>query len=182
MQNKGTLKGKHIYFISGASGVGKTTLMTMLKEKYNNRQWAFLHFDEIGVPEISEMIKNFGSPVAWQEAKAHEWINKAVHNYNNEKVFLEGQVNLDFIEKGFEKQGFIDYTIVLLDCSDDVMEKRLREERNQPELADDKMKNWLIFLRMQAMKFGAIRIDTTYLSTVETLKAFEDAVKLEEDV
>ncbi len=182
MQYKGTLKGKHIYFISGASGVGKTTLMTMLKEKYNNRPWAFLHFDEIGVPEISEMIKNFGSPIAWQEAKAHEWINKAVHNYNSEKVFLEGQVNLDFIKKGFEKQGFIDYTIVLLDCRDDVMEKRLRENRSQPELANEKMKNWLIFLRKQAIALGAIRIDTTNISTIETIEVFEASIKLETGV
>jgi adenylate kinase family enzyme len=170
---------KHIYFITGASGVGKTTLVEMLWKKYETLPWTFLHFDEIGVPEISEMIKEFGSPVAWQEAKAQEWIYKAVHNYDSEKIFLEGQVNLQFIKKGFEQQDFVNYTIILLDCSEEVMEKRLREERNQPELANDKMKNWLVFLRKQAVEFGAIRIDTTFLTPIETIKVLEASIKFD---
>ena len=178
MDKREIQKSKHIYFISGASGVGKTTLVSMLKEKYNDRPWAFLHFDKIGVPDVSQMIKEFGSPVAWQEAKTYEWVHKAVHNYDSEKIFLEGQVNLLFIKNGFQAEKFTKYTIVLVDCSAEVMEKRLREERNQPELANDKMKNWLVFLRKQAMEFGAIGIDTTYLSTKETLERFEYAVKL----
>ena len=178
MQNKSLRKVKQIYFITGASGVGKSTLVTMLQEKYHNRPWTFLHFDQIGVPEISEMIKEFGSPHAWQEAKAQEWIYKAVHNYDSEKIFLEGHVNLQFIKKGFEQQDFVNYRIVLLDCSEEVMEKRLREERNQPELANDKMKNWLLFLRKQAVEYGAIRIDTTSLTPIEMVKAFEASIKL----
>jgi len=178
MENEANQGAKQIYFITGASGIGKSTLVSMLEEKYNNHPWAFLHFDEIGIPDVSEMIKEFGSPAAWQEAKAQEWIHKAVHNYDSEKIFLEGQVNLRFINNGFEEQKFTNYMIVLLDCSDDVMEKRLRDGRNQPELANDKMKNWLSFLRKQAVELGAIRIDTSCLSTLEALKALETSIKL----
>jgi hypothetical protein len=129
-------KKKVIYFITGASGVGKTTLVVQLKKKYKNMPWAFLHFDSIGVPSVSEMEKEFGSPSGWQEAKAYEWINKLVNTYTNEKIFLEGQVNLQFIRKGFERHKFTCYKIVLLDCSEEEMGYRLTYNRMQPALFD----------------------------------------------
>ena len=86
-------KEKTIYFITGASGVGKTTLVVQLKKKYRSMPWTFLHFDSIGVPSVSEMEKEFGSPSNWQEAKAYEWIDKLIYIYTSEKIFLEGQVN-----------------------------------------------------------------------------------------
>lgn len=53
---------KKIYFITGASGVGKTSLVSSLKEKYKNKNdWIFLHFDSIIVPPQQEMIDKFGS-------------------------------------------------------------------------------------------------------------------------
>jgi deoxyadenosine/deoxycytidine kinase len=168
---------KEIYFITGASGVGKTTLVSGLKEKYIRRPWAFLHFDEMGIPSVSAMKEEFGSPSAWQEAKAHEWIHRSVYN-DSEKSFLEGQVNLRFIRNGFEKIYFANYTIILLDCSEEEMEKRLTHHRGQPELFNDDMRNWLKYLRNQANDFGAIRIDTTYLSENETIATFEDAIGL----
>jgi len=35
------LKEKTIYFITGASGVGKTTLVNQLKKEYENKPWVF---------------------------------------------------------------------------------------------------------------------------------------------
>ena len=169
---------KEIYFITGASGVGKTTLLSTLKEKYKSRPWTFLHFDEIGIPSVSVMKEEFGSPSAWQEAKAHDLIHRSVFNNNSKKVFLEGQVNLQFIRNGFERIHFANYTIILLDCSEEAMEKRLTHHRRQPELFNDDMRNWLKYLRNQAQEFGAIRIDTTYMSENETIAAFEDVIKL----
>src|SRR5690349_18708985 len=96
-------KEKFVYFITGASGAGKTTLVAQLKEKYGHMPWSFFHFDSIGVPSLEEMTKEFGSPTGWQKAKAYEWIDKSVHD-SGEKIFLEGQVNLEFISGGFAKQ------------------------------------------------------------------------------
>ena len=53
---------KLIVFLTVASGVGKTTLIDQLKSKYKDSNWAFLHFDSIGVPSLDEMIDLFGSP------------------------------------------------------------------------------------------------------------------------
>lgn len=147
------VKQKIIYFITGASGVGKTTLLNLLEAKYGNKPWAFLHFDKIGVPTAEEMVRDFGSGTKWQEAKTYEWIAKLIQT-ECERVFFEGQVNLQFIRGGFAKHGFENYFIVLVDCSDEIMTKRLVHYRNQPELVTTDMLNWLKFLRNQAKELN----------------------------
>jgi len=171
-------KEKIIYFITGASGVGKTTLVSELETKYRNMPWAFLHFDSIGVPSVSEMQKAFGSPSGWQESKAHEWIDRLIHNYTDEKIFLEGQVNLEFIRNGFQKHNFNSYKIILIDCSEAEMAHRLISKRAQPELFSNDMRNWLKFLRSQAEISGTVVIDTSDLSRDEALQKFEEAIWL----
>ncbi len=173
-----TNKVKTIYFITGASGVGKTTLVNQLEERYKSKPWMFLHFDHIGVPSIPEMINEYGSPSGWQEAKAHEWIDQLINRYDGEKIFFEGQVNLQFIRDGFKKHHFKDYLLILIDCSEQVMQKRLVHERKQPELFNADMRNWLMFLRDQAKKFEATIIDSSDLSEKELLAKFEMAIKL----
>lgn len=167
------LEEKTLYFITGASGVGKTTLVDLLKTKYKSKPWSFHHFDEIGVPSIQEMTKEFGSPSLWQKAKAEEWIQRLILTKGGEKVFLEGQVNLQFIREGFRKHNFENYQIILIDCTDKEMERRLVHLRKQPELYDPDMKNWLKFLRQQAAKFHSTIIENSDLSKEELLNAFE---------
>lgn len=171
-------KEKIIYFITGASGVGKTTLVSELKKKYGSRPWGFFHFDSIGVPMVAEMQKEFGSPVHWQEAKAHEWIEKLVHNFVDEKIFLEGQVNLEFIRSGFQKHNFKTYKIILLHCNEKEMADRLVVKRRQPELFNSEMRTWLKFLKTQAERLDAIIIDTSNFSKGELLQKFEEAIEL----
>ncbi|MDQ3843070.1 MAG: AAA family ATPase [Bacteroidota bacterium] len=171
-------KEKTIYFITGASGVGKTTLVTQLKKKYKSMPWAFLHIDSIGVPSALEMEKEFGSPSGWQQAKAYEWIDRLIYTYTSEKIFLEGQVNLQFIHNGFEKHNFKNYRIVLLDCSEEEMGKRLTYNRIQPELFNTDMRNWLKFLRNQAEELKTTVIDSSNLSEEEVLKRFAEVANL----
>ena len=163
---------KTIYFITGASGVGKTTLLEALRKKYNNKPWPFIHFDSIKVPSLSDMEREFGSGSAWQKAKTFEWIDKLVHEFDNEKIFFEGQVNLSFIREGFAKHSFANYKIILLDCSEDQMQYRLTH-RSQPELFTDDMKNWLRYLRRQAKESCTPILDTTKLSREDLVKQFE---------
>ena len=169
---------KFIYFISGASGVGKTTLVNELNKKYHHKPWTFLHFDTIGVPSVEAMTKEFGSPTRWQEAKTHEWIERLIHDYDSEKIFLEGQVNLQFIRAGFAKHHFNDYRIILVDCSETEMKKRLVHDRKQPELFNSHMLNWLNFLRTQAKELNITIIDSSAVSKEELRIIFERAIEL----
>ena len=170
---------KSIIFLTGASGVGKTTLMEQLKLKYKDSNWSFLHFDSIGVPSLSEMITSFGSPSNWQEQTTYTWIYKLLFEIPNETIFFEGQVNLNFIIKGFEKYNFKRFQIILIDCNEQVMSYRLTQKRKQPELLTDDMKNWLIYLRNQALGMGIPIIDTSHLSESSVLHALEELIKLE---
>jgi hypothetical protein len=58
------------------------------------------------------------------------------------------------------------------------MAQRLIEKRKQPELVNDKMKNWLLFLRNQANELKIPVIDTSNLSQHEALSAYEKIVDL----
>jgi broad-specificity NMP kinase len=166
-----------IYFITGASGVGKTTLIEQLQKKYTNKMWAFLHFDSIGVPSVEDMIKQYGSPSGWQEAITYQWIDTLIQKYDNECILFEGQVNLQFIQNGFKQHGFTDYKIILIDCSEEEMAYRLTHKRGQPELLTNDMRNWLKFLRNQAKELGIKIVDTTNKSNEQVVKEFEQVMK-----
>ena len=89
---------------------------------------------------------------------------------------MDGQSNMEFIRAGFEKQNFTNYKIILIDCEQDIMIKRLIDERQQAWLASEDMKNWLKFLRNQANTLGIAIIDTSALSQHEVVKAFEQII------
>ena len=165
---------KKIYFITGASGVGKTTLVEGLKEKYQDHpEWTFLHFDSVGVPSPEDMEKDFGSGENWQKETTNDWVKKMVMEYENQNIIFEGQVNLDFIENAFQKVGFSDYRTILVDCSDEVMRERLEGERAQPELFTQDMINWRSFLRKQAEEKNIDVIETSDIEKSEVIEKFE---------
>ncbi len=56
-----------IFFLSGASGVGKTTILAELKTQNRFLDCVFLHFDSINIPSVEEMIEQTGSSEKWQE-------------------------------------------------------------------------------------------------------------------
>lgn len=130
-----------IYFITGAPAAGKSTLVELLKQKCKYESWAFLHFDSIGVPPVSEITSMFSSTVQRQQAMTFQWIDRLVQMHE-EKVIFEGQVNPNFIIEGFARHNFNNYQIILLDCDEEEMRRRLETERNQPELFTPAMKNW----------------------------------------
>lgn len=170
---------KNIFFVTWASWVWKTSLISSLKEKYKGREtWTFLHFDSIGIPTPEEMIEKFGSWENFQKEKTYEWIEKMVNEYNDKDIIIfEGQVNLLFIKEGFSQNNFSDYEIILIDCNEDNMEKRLVEYREQPELMSEDMRNWLRYLRKQAEDFWVNIIDTSNITREEVVKSFEKILK-----
>jgi shikimate kinase len=156
------LEHPSILFLSGASGVGKTSIVEKLKAHYSSDNYAFVHFDSIGVPSPEEMIEKVGSGERWQELTTYRWVEKIAIEYQDKQlVIIEGQVNLDFIEAACHKFKITRYFIVLIDCDWKTMRERLVHNRQQPELVNQNMKNWATFLRKQAHQKSLPIIDTS---------------------
>lgn len=157
-----------IHFITGASGVGKTTLVQALQEKYAGRDNLFcMHFDSVGVPATADMIAEYGSPSNWQKQQTFDWIERLIA-LDAETIIFEGQVNLDFIKEGFSRVAFTDYTVTLLDCDVATMQARL-SQRGSEDLFTPDMINWLAYLRNQAVERDVDIIDTSQLSVEEII-------------
>ena len=88
-------------------------------------------------------------------------------------------MNIKFIQEAFEQHGFVNYSIILVDCNEDEAMRRLGHERKQPELAHQDMKNWITFLRKQADELSIPILDTTELSPKEMVTEFESLSKLQ---
>lgn len=155
------MQERHILFVVGASGVGKTTAVETLAAR-SLPELACFHFDSIGVPASEEMSRAFGSPERWQEATTYEWIAR-LRGRSERLLILEGQTRPSFILAGLagarEAAG-----IVLLDCTPAARSHRLRSERQQPELDTSQMNHWAAYLRGQADALHLPVIDTTLLT------------------
>lgn len=167
---------KKVIFITGASGVGKTTIVNRLKEELASKPEVNLfNFDDIGVPSLEEMEKEYGSGPEWQRQTTNTWVHKILNNPNLETVILEGQVNLDFIFEAFDTHDFQNYEIILIDCDTNDMITRL-QERGQPELATQEMENWMQHLRSQAQEYSATVINTSTLSLPEVVEQLKQEI------
>ena len=154
-----------IVFLTGASGVGKTTLVNQfcLKENRNFKIDCF-HFDSIGVPSEQEMLAVYGSGSEWQKAMTYHWVQRFKQCLDKDLILIEGQVNLTYIESALRGLGFCRYQIILLHCEETIRHQRLVQERFQPELVNPEMDNWSQFLKKQAIEKNAVILNTTELT------------------
>ena len=105
-----------------------------------------------------------------------KWITKLLYEIDQPFIILEGQVNLDFIREAFNDHHFQNFRIVLIDCNEEEMLRRLRSDRNQPELANADMRNWRAYLRKQAENYNVPIIDTDELSIDTSIKILEEVL------
>jgi len=158
---------KHkIFFITGASGAGKTTALKKIQEN-NADKFSFNYFDSVGVPSSEEMVRDFGSGESWQRATTVKWVETMLTNQTDEPSVLDGQIRPSFIDEACEKHNFTNFKVVLFDCSDEARKQRL-VTRGHPELANDDMMNWAKYLREEAQKRGYVIIDNTEMTEEET--------------
>ncbi len=158
-----------IFFITGASGSGKTTTIKNV-ERDKMLNVAFCYFDSVGVPTTQEMEKQYGSGENWQKATTSFWIKEIKEKYLDKKsTILDGQMRLSFIIDACKENNLTNYEIILFDCDEEVRSKRLIA-RGHSELVNSDMMNWAKYLRDEAKNLNAKIIDNTNLSEKESVR------------
>ena len=154
-----------LYFLIGASGVGKTSAMKALAKR--RPDIIFRHFDPIGGAPVEEMVNKNVSGEEGQRQTTIDWVKRIkAELLDHAPVILDGQTRQSFIEEACRLEGLSDYKIVLFHCEDAVRDTRVIA-RGHPELANSKMANWAKHLRQWALNRGDAVIDTTALTTEE---------------
>lgn len=124
-----------IYFIGGASGSGKSTILPHLKERLGQKI-AVYDFDDIGIPD--------GADKKWRQESTEQWLQKLLKN--NQDACLLGQIVLGEILACPSARQLRDVHYCLLDVSDFERINRLKKRGTYG--ADQNMLNWAAWLRM----------------------------------
>lgn len=158
-------------FVTGASGIGKTTITTILEQVLDPQFVRVAYFDRIGVPSEQEMIARYGSGKQWQEAKTYEWVEKLITTSSGKKLIIfEGQYDPDFAVGAAQKYHIEHFLLIGIYAQQTVREARLIYERKQPELANQDMENWPELLKNKVLKHNGIVIDTTSVTPQEAVE------------
>ena len=170
------MKEKKIYFISGVSGVGKTSVMTEL-QKIEESGFDVHDFDERGVPDAAGHD--------WRRAETRYWIGEGIK---------KNALGLDFVVCGVAHPieikeiaaglPSVSIEIIFLDADDEVIEQRLRKRnedkkvRESLERAADKTfekflqdnTNFAKHLREVCRQHECVIVDTTNMNPEEVSK------------
>lgn len=123
-----------IYFIAGASGSGKTTIIPHLK-KILAKDVAVYDFDDIGVPD--------GADKKWRQESTEKWLKKLLSE--DKDACLLGQIVLGEILACPSAKQIDKINFCLLDVEDFERIERLKERNTYG--ADQNMLNWSAWLR-----------------------------------
>lgn len=129
-----------LFFVTGASGSGKTACIKDLKHLLQNVE--FFDFDDVGVPENADKI--------WRQQSTEYWIKKAIEcQKKNKDICVCGTAVLGEILSSPSVSEVKGIAVCLLDCSDWVRVERLRKRGTHGAHQD--MLNWAAWLRMHTV-------------------------------
>lgn len=162
-----------LFFVIGASGSGKTTIIKYLEKLMPEYQ--MFYFDSIGVPSYEEMVEKYRSAEEWQRTKTFEWVKKIKEQtLITRPAILDGQIRPQFIKEACTHNQILNYGIILIDCSDEERIKRLTI-RGQPELANQQMMDWAKYLRQNCQ--DCCILDNTLLNEKESALSLIEILK-----
>jgi len=171
------VRQRHILIVTGASGVGKTEAVRSLEARALPGVACF-YFDSIGVPSVDEMERQFGGGEKWQAYATVQWLERLDADPSAATVVvLDGQTRPSFVFDAAGRAPNSTLSIVLLDSSRTTRNERLAGGRRQPELANEEMDNWAVYLRGQADALGLCIIDTTNLGIAAAADLLEAIVR-----
>ncbi len=115
-----------VYFISGVSGVGKTSTLNHLKNILHSSKYDIRDLDERGVPD--------GGGLDWLNGETRYWLDVAKLNAENGKnTIICGFANPDLFKNIYKTGEDIPAQLILLNVSDKNLESRLRGRHLTPE-------------------------------------------------
>ncbi len=170
---------KPFVILTGASGVGKTTIAQAIEESHE--EITVYQGDRIGLPS-EEIMASYGHTDepggSTQRGFALYWIGEIAPVLKAGKpVLLETQCRIAFLHEALALHGIRNARIILVECSDSARKTRL-DGRGHPGLANDQMSSWSRFLHREAEEFGHEIFDTTALaldvSTSHILNYFKE--------
>ncbi len=123
-----------MYFILGASGSGKTTVLTQL----DLPTYQLFDFDDIGVPAQAD--------TQWRQEATERWIAQVSAQGDDAVVCLFGQMVLGEILACRSAKQLKQIQVCFLDCDDQTRVQRLKNSAHKP--VNQSTLNWAAWLRM----------------------------------
>jgi broad-specificity NMP kinase len=119
------MKNYQLYFISGVSGVGKSSTMKHLKEMLPVDEFDVRDFDERGVPD--------GGGREWHDEETLCWFDIAAENaVSGKSTIVCGFANPDRV-MDLRRPDHIPVQIILLHASPETIRARLLKRESTPE-------------------------------------------------
>ena len=117
---------RKIFFISGVSGVGKTSTMGHLKKMLPSHEYDVRDIDERGVPD--------GGGLEWLNRETRYWLDVAKENARSDKnTIICGFANPELFKHVYDPSSDVPAELILLHASKEVLKKRLRDRHSTPE-------------------------------------------------
>lgn len=129
-----------IFFITGTSGSGKSTVMEHLKKQLPESNFAVHDFDEVGVPSDADQ--------AWRMATTQYWVEKAQCYAAQNKVTVICGVTVPSEVIDAVKGTALQPCFAFLKIDDAVIKQRLQERGWSEQLIQDNI-NWAHALESQ---------------------------------
>jgi broad-specificity NMP kinase len=115
-----------IYFISGVSGVGKTSTISHLKETLSPGLYDIHDLDERGVPD--------GGGREWLISETRHWLEVGKTNaLNGQNTIICGFANPELLKTILQQNEDIAVIIILLHASPETLRMRLQLRHSTPE-------------------------------------------------
>lgn len=108
---------KKVYFVSGVSGVGKTSTMEHLKKFLPESNFDIRDFDERGVPDG-------GGPI-WHKQETANWLEVGKVNAKEDKSTVICGFNEPERIRAVWNEAYPETELILLNASGDVIRRRL---------------------------------------------------------
>lgn len=132
-----------IFFITGTSGSGKSTVIELLKAQLPATHFSVHDFDEVGVPVDADAL--------WRQKTTDYWLQQAAYHAQQNKVTIIGGVTVpcEVLSSAYKPNVPIHFGFIKI--NDQTLEKRLKDRIWSDKLIEGN-RNWSRYLEQEVEK------------------------------